>query len=117
MKKLYEVRVREKEGEREVKKSRFYWCSDPREAASKYKGQGKVMWVEKVPKEKLLGIGGFFNLGTDLLRELHTENSKQKEVKSFDIGISEAAKPNVAMAIKLKKNERRYNEQRKKATY
>lgn len=85
----YEVRVREKFGPNSVKKSRFYKASSPKEAAQNYKGNGHIMWVEKVPKEKLLGIGSFFTLGDVLLKELKRQdeltevlrNKEKKKVK------------------------------------
>lgn len=69
--KWYEVRIREKTGpETWVKKSKFYEARGTKEAAEKYKGSGMVMWVRKTSKEKVLGIGSFFRLGGDLLKEL-----------------------------------------------
>lgn len=76
----YEVRIREClkppkhiEGRwisgQYIKKSKFYLTNSPREAAVKYKGDGHIMFVEKVGREKLLGIGEFFRLGNELLEE------------------------------------------------
>ena len=76
----YEVRIREcleppqfidgrwKSG-RYIKKSKFYRTKGPKEAAQKYKGNGQIMHVEKSSREKLQGIGDFFKLGDQLLRE------------------------------------------------
>jgi len=61
----YEVRVRE-DG---VKKSKFYLETGPDAAARHYRGSGHLLWVEKTSKEKFLGVGSFFNLGDQLLRE------------------------------------------------
>ena len=61
----YEVRIRE-DG---IKKSKFYLSTSPQEAAACYKGTGRRMWVEKASKERFLGIGQFFRLGDDLLKE------------------------------------------------
>jgi hypothetical protein len=67
-----------------TKKSKFYFTQGPQEAARKYKGTGQIMHVEKVGREKLLGIGEFFKLGDNLLKEFkeggslieHIEGSK-----------------------------------------
>ncbi len=78
----YEVRVREQIGPNEwVKKSKFFNVRGSREAAEKYRGRGLIMWCEKVSREKLLGIGDFFNLGGDLLRELQEDRSLLDEVR------------------------------------
>jgi len=77
MQRLYEVRVREQVGpDKWVKKSKFYWSKNPGDAAKKYKGKGLVMWSEKTSKEKLLGIGGFFDLGDQLLEEYSQDENK-----------------------------------------
>jgi len=52
-----------------IKKSRFYFTNGPKEAAAKYRGNGHIIYVEKVGREKLLGIGEFFRLGNELLDE------------------------------------------------
>jgi len=52
-----------------TKKSKFYLANSSREAAQRYKGDGHIMYVEKVGREKLLGIGEFFKLGDKLLDE------------------------------------------------
>lgn len=80
----YEVRVREciEPGRfgngrwidgKYTKKSKFFFARDPQDAASKYKGKGYIMYVEKVGMEKLLGIGEFFSLGDSLLRDLRKQ--------------------------------------------
>jgi len=66
----YEVRIREQVAPYKwTKKSKFYFAKSSSEAAAKYKGPGLIMWVQKVSKEKLLGIGEFFTMGDTLLRE------------------------------------------------
>ena len=66
----YEVRVRERVAPNKwVKKSKFFEAKSPREAVSMYKGNGHIMWAQKVSRERLLGIGEFFTMGDDLLRE------------------------------------------------
>jgi len=89
VRRLYEVRVREQVGPGKwVKKSKFYWEKSSGDAAKKYRGSGAVMWVEKAPKEKLLKVGGFFDLG-NLLLENYTEESlldkvaKKKERRGY----------------------------------
>jgi hypothetical protein len=72
----YEVRIRE-DG---VKKSKFYLEVSPQAAAESYKGTGRIMWVEKASKERFLGIGQFFRLGDDLLKEFaRSEIAVQKQ--------------------------------------
>jgi hypothetical protein len=67
----YEVRVREQIGPDKWRKiSKFFEAEGPKEAAQKYSGVGQIMWSEKVQQEKLLGVGAFFRLGDDLLKEL-----------------------------------------------
>jgi len=81
----HEVRVREKRPDgSDVKKSKFYCVKGPREAARKYKGGGLIMWISKVAKEKQIGegVGEFFRLGDDLLKELRQEASLQERVKN-----------------------------------
>lgn len=73
----YEVRVREKHGDQWVKKSKFYLCQSAGHAAQAYKGRGTVMWASKVGTEKLLGIGDFFGLGADLLKEFRADASTE----------------------------------------
>ncbi len=81
----YEVRFRVQTGPNKwVKKSRFYNATSPGDARGKYKGPGDIMWVEKVSREKLLGVGEFFRLGDSLLKELKelstlSEIGKDKE--------------------------------------
>lgn len=78
----YEVRIRVAVGpEKWVKKSKFYQANNPGDAASKYKGPGHIMSVEKVKKEQLLGgVGEFFRMGDALLKELST-TSPQEQIK------------------------------------
>lgn len=68
----YEVRVRvEVKPGVWMKKSKFYQATNPGDAAERYKGPGKIMSVESVKKEQLLGgVGEFFRLGDKLLAEL-----------------------------------------------
>ena len=71
---------------RYVKKSKFFLARDSKDAAGRYKGKGYIMSVEKVSRERLLGIGEFFTLGDSLLKELkgggglleQLENDKEK---------------------------------------
>lgn len=98
----YEVRIREcisppkqEDGRwvsgRYVKKSKFYFSNGSKDARKKYKGSGHVMYVEKVGREKLLGIGEFFRLGDKLLAEFKEggtllekiEGSKEKRRQRF----------------------------------
>jgi len=66
----YEVRVREQTAPQVwQKKSKFYWAKSPSDAQRKYKGGGFIMWTRKASTEKKLGIGGFFGLGDQLLKE------------------------------------------------
>lgn len=78
----YEVRVREcivpsrfvngkwVDG-RWVKKSKFYRAKNSQDAVRKYKGNGLIMYSQKVERERQLGgVGDFFRLGDELLREL-----------------------------------------------
>lgn len=69
-----------------TKKSKFYLAKSSQDAVGKYKGDGHIMYAEKVSREKLLGIGEFFRLGDELLKEFreggtlleHIEGSKDK---------------------------------------
>ena len=79
LKKWYEVRVRERIGEEDIKKSRFYLASTPKEAAARYKGIGHIMQVRKAPSERVLGIGSFFTMGTSILKELENEKPVIRE--------------------------------------
>lgn len=72
----YHVRIRE-DG---VKKSRFYLETEPKAAASCYKGSGTIMWVEKASKERFLGVGKFFRLGDELLREFASSSTQATSV-------------------------------------
>jgi hypothetical protein len=81
----YEVRVREQIGPNSWSKvSKFFEATSPKRARSQYKGSGLIMWVSKVSKEKLLGIGEFFRLGDDLLRELRREEGAYGLVGASD---------------------------------
>ena len=110
MKKLYEVRVKVEEGGIVQKKSKFYWLQKPEDASKVYKGSGRIVTVEKVGRERLLGVGTFFTLGDDLLREFEL-NKPEKGGDALEncIGI---------MHNKGKIIKRRYNaRQRKEASY
>ena len=78
----YEIRIREKIGNKCVKKSKFYAASSPREARERYGGSGYVMWIEKVSREKLLGIGEFFTLGSVLLKEFSKNVSLEEALRN-----------------------------------
>jgi len=69
----FEVRVRENG----TKKSRFYRARSPRDAARCYKGGGFIMWVNRVSQERRLGVGEFFRLGDELMREIRMEEQKK----------------------------------------
>lgn len=77
---------------RYTKKSKFYLAGGPRDAARKYKGDGLIMYVEKVGRERLLGIGEFFKLGDRLLAEFkeggtlleQIEGGKDKRREKFN---------------------------------
>jgi len=101
---LHEVRVREKVGpEKWTKKSKFYEAESPGEARKRYKGPGHIMWVEKVSREKLLGIGEFFKLGDSLLKELNQNPNIPLQEKERE---------------KTRNRKRRiFNEKRKEANY
>jgi len=74
-KRQYRVRIREKLGSYKwMLKTRFYNVNTPGEAARKYKGNGEVIRVEKVPR----GFGGFFTQGEKLLQEFAEEARKEK---------------------------------------
>jgi len=78
----YEVRVREEVGfNKWTKKSKFYFEKGPKEAEQHYHGQGHVMSVQKVPAERLLGVGDFFKLGDQLLQELRRDSVKETATK------------------------------------
>lgn len=91
-KEKYEVRVRENPSPNKwVKKSKFYDAASPAEARSKYHGIGHIMWVEKVSKEKLWGVGEFFTLGNKLLKEF----SEGGNSESLEAQIREQSKEKV----------------------
>lgn len=67
---IYAVKVREN-GQ---KKTKFFRdCKSPSEAAAKYKGSGDVMSVRKIGIEHLYGVGQFFRLGDDIMRDIQHE--------------------------------------------
>lgn len=73
----YEVRVRERlDNDTFVKKSKFFFVPRASDAAHKYRGSGYIMSVQKVEKERLLGVGEFFKLGDELLRELRSSDGQ-----------------------------------------
>ena len=121
MKRPFEVRVREKVGPYKwILKSKFYFGKDAGEARSKYRGDGKVLEVKKVTRERAQGIGSFFSLGDRLLKEFAQERAlekggeKKKDCTVFVVGdmpIFDRAK------IKEAKYGRRFNEQRNKTTH
>lgn len=77
------VRVREHPSPNKwVKKSKFYKAKGPGDARRKYKGNGHVMYVEKVKGEKMFGVGEFFTLGDKLLREFEQESTLAESVRS-----------------------------------
>jgi len=121
----FEVRVREKVGPYKwIIKSKFYFGKDGGDARSKYDGDGKVIEVRKITKERIQGIGSFFSLGDRLLREFAQERAQERAMEKGgekkkdctvivvgDIPIFKEAK------IKEAKYGRRFNEQRNKATH
>jgi len=111
VRKLYEVRVRVKVGEVYVKKSKFYNLRKPEDAKSVYKGPGSIMTVEKVGKERLLGVGTFFKLGNDLLREFNLEKAFTEGGDALDNALSRNKEKE--KAIKRRDNAR----QRKKTSH
>lgn len=122
MKRPFEVRVREKVGPYKwILKSKFYFASDAGDARSKYKGDGKVIEVKKVTREKAQGIGSFFSLGDRLLKEFAQERAlerggeKKKDCTVFVVGNTP-----IFDQVKNKREAkygRRFNEQRSKTTY
>jgi len=76
----YEVRVREGE----QKKSKFYLERDPQSAASHYKGGGHIISIERASRERFLGVGQFFKLGDELLREFARSESIAKVEEGRD---------------------------------
>lgn len=126
MKQPFEVRVREKIGPYKwVLKSKFYFGKDAGEARSKYKGDGKVIEVKKVTRERAQGIGSFFSLGDRLLREFAQERAMEKErqkggEKVKDCTVFVVGNMPIFDQAKNKKSakySRRFNEQRNKTTY
>lgn len=126
MKQPYEVRVREKVGPYKwVLKSKFYFGKDAGEARSKYRGDGKVLEVKKVTRERAQGIGSFFSMGDRLLREFALERKLEKErqeggEKRKDCTVFVVGDMPIFDQTKNKKEAkygRRFNEQRSKTTY
>ena len=117
----FEVRVREKTGPRKwVLKSKFYFTKDAGGARSKYHGDGKVLEVRKVTKERIQGIGAFFTLGDRLLREFAQERAlealekggeKKKDCTVYVVGDMPIFNQDQTK-IKEAKYGRRFNEQR-----
>ena len=70
MKDQYEIRIKESGGQ---KKSKFYQANSTKQAAGHYTGPHEILWVKKVPREKVLGIGSFFHLGDELLKDMQSE--------------------------------------------
>lgn len=71
---IYAVRVRENG----LKRTKFYRdCRSPSDASAKYKGNGDIMSVRKMGIERLLGVGSFFKLGDDLLKQIRTEEAEE----------------------------------------
>lgn len=109
MRKLYKVRIRVQVSPNKwVKKTRFYWEKSPGDAAAKYKGPGNIMWVEKMSEEKMKGVGEFFGLGNQLLREF----------KRGGVALEENVEAVEREKSRHKKQQRRFHaKQRKQATY
>jgi len=123
-KQKFEVRIRENR----TKKSRFYVAKSAGDARKCYKGNGIIMWVNKVDKEKMYNVGGslrlgglpvgqflkqleaeridkqnkessgFFGLGSQLLKQLKTEGQRELQLQEQEQG-------------KGKNNVRGYNEE------
>jgi len=86
-KQLYEVRIRCKVSEgREQKKSKFYWLNKPCDANRVYKGSGSIISVEKVSREKLLGVGDYFPFGESLLGEFNVTTAQGGDVINEILG-------------------------------
>jgi len=119
----FEVRVREKVGPYKwIIKSKFYFGKDTGDARSKYEGDGKVIEVRKITKERIQGIGSFFSLGDRLLREFAQERAIEKEKggeKKKDCTVIVVGDMPIFNPTKIKeaKYGRRFNEQRTKTTH
>ena len=127
MKRPFEVRVREKTGPYKwTLKSKFYFGKDAGDARSKYHGDGKVLEVKKVTRERAQGIGSFFSLGDRLLKEFAQERALEKELEKggekkkdctvYVVGDMPIFDQNQTK-IKEAKYGRRFNEQRTKTTH
>ena len=124
MKRPFEVRVREKVGPYKwTLKSKFYFGKDAGDARSKYHGDGKVLEVKKVTKERAQGIGSFFSLGDRLLKEFAQERAQEKALekggeKSKDCTVIVVGDMPIFDQVKNKEAKfgRRFNEQRAKTT-
>jgi hypothetical protein len=79
MRKWFEVRVREHENGKDVKKSRFFNVNTLDDARKKYKGSGTILTITKASEEQILGVGEFFRLGDLFLNDLRGE-SREKEL-------------------------------------
>lgn len=97
----YEVRVRENG----TKRSKFYYANGPSEAAHKYRGLGSVMWVQKVGKERVFGIGSFFTLGDRLLNDLKNGG-----------GDPDVDLPNLQEMVRPRSKQRGYHDNRRAKT-
>ncbi len=64
---------------KQMKKSKFYSEVGPKEAERHYRGKGHIISCEKVPAERLLGVGEFFKLGDQLLKELNNTPTPEPE--------------------------------------
>ena len=119
MKQPYEVRVREKVGPYKwTLKSKFYFGKDAGDARSKYHGDGKILEVKKVTKERAQGIGSFFSLGDRLLKEFAQERALEKGgEKKIVAGVILDLTTEDKIKIKEAKYGRRFNEQRNKTTH
>lgn len=116
MRHFFEVRTREKVAPYKwMLKSKFYFVKDASDARGKYHGNGQVLKVEKVSREKALGIGSFFTLGDKLLREFAEERRLERELQRK--GGDEKAKEQLALqsivAKPPKSNRRYYGKQRR----
>lgn len=78
MRRWYEVRIKERHGEVDLKKSRFYFVNSMEDARKKYRGVGSILTVTKASPEQILGVGEFFRLGNILLEDL-ADNKVPKE--------------------------------------
>ncbi len=122
MKRPFEVRVREKvRPYKWILKSKFYFAKDAGDARSKYHGDGKILEVKKVTRERAQGIGSFFSLGDRLLKEFAQERALEKggEKKKDCTVIVVGDIPIFDNQAKIKeaKYGRRFNEQRTKTTH